>query len=203
MAKVNSDGIVQAAVLLFNRNGYHATSMDDIAQAVSIKKPSLYHHFGSKEEILLAILETGMEQLIQEVHAIVESELNPVEKLRAAIRVHATVIASNPQGAAVFLREDRGLGEDYLDRYLSMRDQFEKLFRSIIAEGIQEGVFRPTDVSIAVHAVLGMVNWMTRWYRQQGRLSADQVADIFVDLFMNGLVDPDQGIDQHPASGDA
>ncbi|HEC21359.1 MAG TPA: TetR/AcrR family transcriptional regulator [Chloroflexi bacterium] len=188
MAKVNRDTIIQAAIHLFNQNGYHATSMRDIARAVHIKKPSLYYHFESKEAILLAILEEGMERLLQDLEAIVASDQDCVTKLRAAIQAHARLIADNPEGAAVFMREDRGLGENYLDQYLARRDHVENLFRSIVQQGIEEGRFRDTDVAITVHGLLGMVNWMTRWYRPDGRLSAGEIADIFADLFMNGLL---------------
>lgn len=187
MAKVTREEIIEAAVRLFNENGYHATSMRDIARTVDIKKPSLYHHFDSKEDILLAILKTGMDHLIAEIEEIAESDRGCEDKLRAAIHSHATLIASNPEGAAVFLREDRGLGDEYLDSYVDRRDHFEALFRQIVQECIDAGVFRATDVAIAVHGLLGMVNWMTRWYRPEGRLSASNIADIFADLFLDGL----------------
>lgn len=187
MAKVTRDEIIGAAVKLFNESGYHATSMRDIARTVDIKKPSLYHHFDSKERILLAILETGMDQLIDEVEAIAVSNQDCETKLRQAIHAHAQLIANNPDGAAVFLREDRGLGSEYLDSYVERRDHFEALFKQIVHEGIDAGVFCSIDVSIAVHGLLGMVNWMTRWYRPEGRLSAPQIADMFADLFIDGL----------------
>ncbi len=187
MAKVTREVIIDAAIHLFNKNGYHATSMQDIARAVAIKKPSIYHHFDSKEAILLAILETGMDYLIQEVEEIVGTDQDCISKLQAAIQVHARYISENPEGAAVFLHEDRGLGQAYLASYLAKRDHFERLFRSIIQQGIEEGVFRPFDVPISVHALLGMVNWMTRWYRPQGRLNATEIAALFTDLFLNGL----------------
>lgn len=187
MAKVTREVIIDAAVRLFNQNGYHATAMRDIARVIDIKKPSIYHHFDSKEDILLAILEQGMDQLVTEIEQIALSEEDSVTKLRLAIKAHAGMIASNPEGAAVFLREDRGLGEHYLEEYLSKRDQVDKLFRSIIREGIAEGKFRTTDISISTQALLGMVNWMTRWYRPEGRLSAEEITDIFFDLFLNGI----------------
>ena len=187
MAKVTRDEIIGAAVKLFNESGYHATSMRDIARTVDIKKPSLYHHFDSKERILLAILETGMDQLISEVEGIVKSGVDCETKLRQAIHAHAQLIADNPDGAAVFLREDRGLGNEYLDSYVERRDHFEALFKHILQDGINAGVFCPTDVSIAVHGLLGMVNCMTRWYQPEGRLTAVQIADIFADLFIEGL----------------
>jgi TetR/AcrR family transcriptional regulator, cholesterol catabolism regulator len=188
MAKVSRDEIIEAAIRLFNINGYHATSMQDIAKAVCIKKPSLYHHFDSKEAILLSILDTGMEWLITEVDAIVESEMDCVAKLRAAVHAHATMIARNPEGAAVFLREDRGLGDGYLSQYVSRRDHFERVIRNIVKQGINEGVFRQTDTTISVNALLGTVNWMTRWYRPDGRLSPVEIADQFADLFLFGLL---------------
>ncbi len=187
MAKVNRDEILEAAVRLFNQNGYHATSMQDIARAINIKKPSLYHHFDSKEAILLAILQTGMNRLIEKVEAIVHSDQDCASKLRAAIHAHAETIASHLEGAAVFLREDRGLGDGYMQQYVSMRDHFERLFRTIVQQGIERGEFRNVDVAITVHGLLGMVNWMTRWYRPEGRLSAAQIADLFANLFLEGL----------------
>ncbi len=190
MTKVNRDDILQAAIHLFNHNGYHATSMQDIARAVAIKKPSLYHHFESKEAILLEILETGMAQLISEMEGIVNSDVPADRKLRDAIQSHARIIAENPEGAAVFMREDRGLGDAYLERYLTSRDRFEKLVRHIVQEGMEQGVFRQTDVTIIVKAVLGMVNWMTRWYRSDGRLSAQEIATFFSDLVLQGLMKP-------------
>nr|MBN1229726.1 TetR family transcriptional regulator [Anaerolineae bacterium] len=188
MAKATRDSIVEAAIALFNQNGYHATSMRDIAREVDIKKPSLYHHFESKEAILLAILETGMTSLIKDVQAIAESDQDCLTKLQQAITRHATLIAENLQGAAVFLREDRGLGEEYLHKYVALRDEFELLFRRIVDECVACGYFRKGDLSISVHALFGMVNWMTRWYRPEGRLSAAEIAEIFFDLFVLGML---------------
>src|SRR5574341_1603893 len=188
MAKVSRDEIIVAAIQLFNHNGYHATTMRDIARAVSIQKPSLYHHFDSKEAILQCILETGMDRLIRELSAIVNADMDCADKLRAAIRAHAMMIAGNPAGAAVFLREDRGLGDEYLRQYLEKRDRFESCFREIIRQGMDAGIFRQADVAITAQALLGMVNWMTRWYRPAGRLTAKEIADQFADVFLHGLV---------------
>ena len=187
MAKISREAIIEAAVSLFNQNGYHATSMQDVAVAVAIKKPSLYHHFTSKEAILLAILESGMDNLIRDLEEIAATDQPASDKLRAAIHAHATRIAGNPQAAAVFLREDRGLGDGYLAQYIARRDQFEGLFRHFVQQAVNDGEFREIDVPVAVHALLGMVNWMSRWYHADGRLTPDQIADSFADLFLQGV----------------
>ena len=196
MPNVHPEDIVDAAIELFSQNGYHATSMRDIAKAVNIRKPSLYHHFDSKEDILLTILKVGMDQLLEELEIIVASDETSITKLRAAIAAHASMIGDNPAGAAVFLREDRGLGDEYLSQYVAKRDRFEAYFREIVTEGVNVGVFRPTDVAISVNALLGMVNWMTRWYRPDGRLSAAEIADHFADLFLEGLLTKEANIEE-------
>lgn len=187
MAKASRGEIIEAAARLFNQNGYHATSMQDVAHAVDLRKPSLYHHFASKEAILLSILEAGMDRLIDELTIIASSQQDCQTKLRTAIHTHARAIANNPEGAAVFLREDRGLGDGYLAHYVAKRDKFEQIFRSIVQDGIAHSEFRSVDVPVAVQALLGMVNWMARWYHPDGRLKADQIADLFADLFLEGL----------------
>jgi AcrR family transcriptional regulator len=186
MAKSSREAIIEAAIHLFNQNGYHATSMQDVAEAVEIKKPSLYHHFTSKEAILLAILEGGMDRIIHDVETISTSDLTCADKIKAVIRAHANILASNPDAAAVFLREDRGLGDDYMEHYIARRDRFERLLRELVQEAVNAGEFRSMDVPVVVQALLGMVNWMTRWYRTGGRLTADEIADSFAELFLHG-----------------
>jgi len=191
MAKISREAIIEAAIRLFNQNGYHATSMQDVANAVAIKKPSLYHHFTSKEAILLAILDAGMDRLIAEMGAIAVADQPGAEKISAAIHAHAAIIAGNPDAAAVFMREDRGLGDGYMTHYLAKRDRFEHLLRDIVQQAVDSGEFRPMDVPVAVQALLGMINWMTRWYHADGRLTAAQIADSFTDLFLNGACSED------------
>jgi AcrR family transcriptional regulator len=191
MSKVSREEIIAAAVRLFFQNGYHATSMQDVAHEVAIKKPSLYHHFESKEAILLAILETGMDKLLADLKSIAASDDDSATKLREAIRAHAVSIAAYPEAAAIFFREDRGLGSGYIDHYIAKRDLFEEAFRTIVNQGVSAGQFRSTDIPITVQAILGMVNWMTRWYRPDGRLKAEQIADSFADMVLSGLVQAD------------
>lgn len=192
MAKISREAIIEAAIHLFNQNGYHATSMQDVAEAVDIKKPSLYHHFTSKEAILLTILETGMDHLIRDIEEIADTDQSGSEKIRAAIHAHANIIAGNPDAAAVFLREDRGLGDGYMVHYVAKRDQFEYLLRGIVQQAVNAGEFHDMDVPVVVQALLGMVNWMSRWYHTDGRLTADQIADSFTELFLHGASAPRQ-----------
>lgn len=186
MTKVTRDDIIEAAIALFREHGYHGTSMRDIARAVGIKKASLYHHFEGKQELLLTILDTGLERLITPLEEILAAEMSPEAKLRAAVHHHASLIANYPGAAALFLYEDRALEEPLRARYVARRDAFEGFFRQILQEGMQDGTFRNGDVAMSTQALLGMVNWMTRWYRPEGRLSVEEIAETFADLFLCG-----------------
>lgn len=190
MSKVRRADIIDAAITLFREHGYHGTSMRDIARAVGIRKASLYHHFEGKQEILLTILDMGLEQLIAPLEDILAAQMSSEAKLRAAMLHHAQLIASHPGTAEFFLYEDRALDEAYRARYVARRDEFERIFRQILQEGVQSGDFRATDVAMSTQALLGMVNWMTRWYRQEGRLSVEEIVETFADLFLCGQLAP-------------
>ena len=189
MSKVNRDEIIDAAIALFYEQGYAGTSMRDIAGAVGIRKPSLYHYFVGKQDLLLTILDIGLEKLIVPLEDILNAEGAPEEKLREAIHHHASLIAENPGVATLFLYEDHALDEEHRAHYVARRDAFEGVFRDILREGMETGVFRNTSVSISVQALLGMVNWMTRWYKPEGALSVAEIADVFADLFLGGQLE--------------
>jgi AcrR family transcriptional regulator len=179
--------ILRSAAQIFRRKGFHGTSMQDIADAVHLQKASLYHHIESKQEILLAILDEALDTLIADLQPIVDSELPPAEKLDAAMRAYIDRMTHNADLAAVLLLEHRSLEPALRDRHVTRRDRFESLWRQIIRQGVQQGVFRPVDEAVTCFALLGVQNWLITWYREGGRLNPEQLADQFVDLFLRGL----------------
>lgn len=182
------DDIIQAAAQIFRQKGYHAASMQDIADAVHLQKASLYHHVDSKQEILLTILDTALDLLIDDLHMVVESNLEPDQKLRQAMRVYIGRLTENADLAAVLLFEYRNLEPELRARHVQRRDRYESLWRQLIKEGMASGYFRATDEALATFALMGVQNWMMTWYREEGRLSAESLADLFCELFLRGLL---------------
>jgi len=180
--------IVEAATRIFREKGYHAASMRDIAGAVGLLKGSLYHHISSKQELLFEIFETGMQAAITTLEDVACSNLPPADKLRLAITRHIEFITGNLDQATVFVMEARALNPTQRRRVIAQRDRFDRLFRGIIQEGIEAGVFRPVDTTVVTFALMGMHNWLILWYREEGRLSPQEIAAIFVDLVLNGLL---------------
>lgn len=190
-APVSREDILEAAAQIFRRKGYHATSMQDIARAVHLQKASLYHHVSSKQEILVALLDRALDLLIAAMEEVLAQPLPPQEKLRRAILSYTRALAEHRDLAAVLLLEFRFLDETVRQRHIRRRDAFERLWRELLKEGQVQGVFHFQRVDLAARAVLGMVNWLVMWYRPDGPLAPEVIAEQFATLALYGLCHPE------------
>ena len=174
---------------LFHANGYAATSVRDIARALDIQGASLYAHVASKEDVLWSIVDgaaTGFESKANEAVAETASS-DPVERLAALVEAHVDVVTADPERASVFVTEWRHLSGDRRAAIATRRDAYEARFRAVIEDGIAVGAFRATDSALAATFILTALNGIATWYRPDGRLSADRIADHYVDLALRSL----------------
>jgi AcrR family transcriptional regulator len=179
--------IIQAAAQIFRQKGYHGTSMQDIADAVHLQKASLYHHVSGKQEILVDILDRALDLLIEDIEEVAKSEIKPEEKVRQAMQAYVGRLTEDTDLAAVLMQEHRSLADDLHAAHIARRDRLESIWREILREGTKSGDFRPTDEVITTFAILGVLNWMISWYQPGGRLSAEEIANQFGDIFLIGL----------------
>jgi TetR/AcrR family transcriptional regulator, cholesterol catabolism regulator len=182
------DDILTAAAQIFSEKGFHAASMQDIALAVELQKASLYYHFASKQEILLALLDQALELLIAEMQTVLDEALPPDQKLRRAMVVYLQTMLEHRQLAAVLLLEHRSLDPELQSRHIPRRDRFERLWRDLIQAGTEQGAFDCTDPALATRGLLGVLNWTITWYRPDGELQPETIAGQFANLFLYGLV---------------
>ena len=180
--------ILEAAAQIFGQKGYHATSMNDIANAVNLQKASLYHHVRSKQEILLSLLNEALDLLFNQIHSVLEKPIPIDEKLCLAIRTYLITLTDQRDLAAVLLLEYRSLDGELLLRHLPRRDRFENLWRDLLLNGVEEGVFLIKDIHMATRALLGLMNWVVTWYREDGALSIDEISIQYADLVLNGYL---------------
>jgi AcrR family transcriptional regulator len=183
--------IDEVASGLFHAHGYAATSVRDIARALDIQGASLYAHVASKEDVLFAIVDRAA-AAFEAAAATAEAETataDPVERLAALVEAHVDVVTSDPRRASVFVTEWRHLSADRRAAMAGRRDAYERRFRDVIADGVAVGAFRSTDTAIAATFVLTALNGIATWYRPDGRLSADAVADQYVDLALRSLTE--------------
>lgn len=189
---MDRDRILEAAAEIFSQKGFHAASMQDIAGAVSLQKASLYHHVSSKQEILLSLLDKALDILIDRMASVVEQPLPPEEKLRQAIISYLAALTQHQHLASVLLLEHRSLAPDLQSRHIPRRNRFEALWRALIQEGIDSGVFCCVEPGLAARSLLGVMNWTITWYRADGPLSAEEIAEEYWNFFMRGLLIRDE-----------
>jgi TetR/AcrR family transcriptional regulator, cholesterol catabolism regulator len=174
---------------LFHANGYAATSVRDIARALDIQGASLYAHVASKEDVLWSIVDgaaTAFESKADE--AVTETTTSDtVERLAALVEAHVDVVTADPERASVFVTEWRHLSGDRRAAIARRRDAYEARFRAVIDDGTGVGAFRATDSALAATFILTALNGIATWYRPDGRLSADRIADHYVDLALRSL----------------
>jgi AcrR family transcriptional regulator len=181
--------ILVAAAQIFSQKGFHATSMQDIAQAVNLQKASLYHHVSSKQEILVDVLDQALDLLIQRMEAVMALPLAPDDMLRQAVQVYLITLLEHRDLAAVLLLEHRNLDPELHARHIPRRDRFEQLWRVLIQQGLDETVFCCSDPAMSARALLGAMHWTITWYRPGGAFTPEEIAAQFSDLFLGGLLD--------------
>lgn len=182
------DGILEAAAQIFSEKGYHAASMQDIAQSVDLQKASLYHHFSSKQEILLSLLDQALDMLIANMQQVIEQPVPVDQKLRQAMLVYLQTMLDHRDLAAVLLLEHRSLKPELQSRHFPRRDRFEHMWRDLIQQGMSNGLFCCVDPALAARGLLGVMNWTITWYRPDGLHRTEIIAEQFSNMFLLGLV---------------
>ena len=182
------EDILEAAAQVFRQKGFHGASMNDIAEAVNLQKASLYHHVSSKQEILLEILGRALQLLLDRISPITSEEIPADKKLRLMIREYMQILADNGDLATVLLFEHRALERRQRARHVPNRDKFELLWRDVLADGVENKIFKCEDIPLTVRALLGLMNWTITWYHPDGEKSIERIADDYSNLLMNGLL---------------
>ncbi|HEY0583197.1 MAG TPA: TetR/AcrR family transcriptional regulator [Chloroflexota bacterium] len=183
-----AEEVYAAALRLFREKGYHATSMQDIAQAVGLYKGSLYHYIGGKEDLLAQVFERGMGSLLDDVERIAsDTSLRPSAQLRLIVAAHVSAVAENLDALTVYLHEFRALAGDSMATVQAQRERYTRLVSDIVSRGVQLGELRTPDVGIATLGLIGMCNWICQWYRPGGRLGPAEIGNYFADLVLDGL----------------
>ena len=177
---------------LFRERGYAATSIRDIARALSVQGASLYAHVTSKEDVLWAIVDRTADRFEAAADRAEEAAASrrpgdAAEAIAALVRAHVGVLTADVDEAGVFVNEWRALGEARRAEILERRDAYQRRFRGHIEAGIAVGAFAMTDPSIAASSVLSALNGIAAWYDPAGRLPADRIADHLVDLVLRML----------------
>lgn len=191
--RVSAERIVATAAALFARDGYHAVGMRDVADALGIRGASLYHHHGSKEQILFAICRTVTAEPVERNLPLLDAAGTPTERLAALVRAHLRHLASRRVEYLVGLHELAALTDEHRAEVADHRRYYHRRVRDTVAAGVRSGEFTARDPQLAAFAILDTLNGISGWYRADGPRPIDEVADEYVALLVGGLLGADLG----------
>jgi len=183
--------ILARSTELFDAKGFGNTSLDDIARAVGITREGIYYYFGNRSEILLSIIQPQSEALLDGLRAIVaDASLDHAARLHAAIRNHLQRFDRYCLEMTVSLRD--GYFDDAASDVRVAMDriwkEYEVMWTEIIRAGQAAGAFRATgDPKMFAFGILGMCNWLARWYDPRGPIGVDEIIESYLDLLSHGL----------------
>ncbi len=187
---IRKQKIIDTAAMLFYKKGYRSTTLGDVAKLLDISKAALYHYVGSKEEILTIIYYQTFETIFRDTHEISDMPLRADEKLRRIIRNHIkNIIVRNLSMFSVFFSEESQLPQKDSRKIREKKRRYTKVLEKIIEEGMSQGLFRRVDPRLQAYGILGMCNWVYKWYKtDQSAYSPDEIADTFIALLEAGYL---------------
>ena len=181
------EAIIDTSARLFARQGYHATGIMDLCAANDLGKGALYHYIGSKEELLAAIHDRVMDEVMVGAARAEEGGGSPSQQLVLLGSELLDVIHRYPDHVWVFLHEFPALTGARAERFRSRRREYEGCVERVLRAGITSGEFRNVDPWLTARAWFGMHNYTYLWLKPGGRLDARAVAQPFADIFMRGI----------------
>jgi AcrR family transcriptional regulator len=179
--------VLRRAIALFNRRGYDATSIGDLASDLGVTKSAVYHHFDSKESILAAALDEALEELSGVIDAAeADRDADAHDRLTSAIRASVQILVAHLPAVTLLLRV-RG-NSPLEQRALQRRRRLDEQLARLVHDAAAEGALRSdVDAELISRLVFGMVNSLVEWVRPDGALDAATLGDTVVSVVVDGL----------------
>lgn len=177
--------ILAVSAALFAKKGYHATGVAELSAAVGLGAGALYHHIGSKEKLLFEICRPHIQEVVDLGEQLLEDpDLSARDKLSRLARKHMQNVAERTVELRVTLREIDSLTGSRRRQMQLLRDRVEKIWKQVVEKGCEKGELDDVD-PLFVKVVLGALNYSVLWYRPDGLLSPDEIADRTLALMLD------------------
>lgn len=180
--------IYRTAAQIILRKGYDATSVNDIANALGMTKAGLYHYISGKKELLFDIMNFGLDELDEEVAIPAKAIADAESRLRFMILSHAQLVTRGQGAITILVDEVTALTPAQGRKITRRKREYFDYLRDLLDELKTEGRLHDVDTTAATFCLLGMINWLSRWFRQDGHLTAEQAASEIVKIALNGLL---------------
>ncbi|KRB87064.1 TetR/AcrR family transcriptional regulator [Noviherbaspirillum sp. Root189] len=180
------DAVLRTAAQMFNEKGFHATSLDEVAERLHITKPTLYYYVKNKDDILFQCVSRGLALLQDAIRVVGQSGGTAEDKLYAAMRQYAEIVTMDFGMCVIRVGEDP-LPLESRKKLRSMKGAIDTEFRQLIEQGIAEGTMAPCDPKMAAFTIAGALSWIGRWYSPDGPMHPDDIATQVINLLSFGI----------------
>lgn len=180
------EAVLRTAVALFNKRGLHGTSLDDVAKALNVTKPTIYHYFSGKDEILFECVRRGVDSIRQAGEAAAMSGGSAIDRLKAYMREYAIVVTTD-FGICVTRTADHELSAAARTRFRAGKREIDTAIRKVVEEGMKDGTIAKGDPRMMTFTLAGSLNWIAQWYDPKGSYTPQQIADSCVETLVRGI----------------
>ena len=184
VSKLKRERIISTAVELFHNNGLSKTTLEAVAKRMNVTKPFIYSHFKSKDDLLAEICSRGIRSSLDVLNRVALAEGSVTDKFRTMAHDFMLAVIENQGHIAIYTREEKHLSKESRAAINQMRREFDRKICALLNEGIATGEFVVDDVQLASLAIGGIISWSYVWYRQDGRLTANETAERVADLVL-------------------
>jgi AcrR family transcriptional regulator len=181
--------VLLAAVRMFNERGFHTTSLDDVAASLGVTKPVIYHYLGNKDQVLLECVRIGLAQLREAAEAARTECGNGLDRLKAFLRRYAEINMGD-FGKCIIRTGDEALSPQSRQEFRALKREIDLAMRALIEAASADGSAQVDDVRMTAFTLAGALNWPARWYRDDGALSSDAIAERMVNILCAGMYPP-------------
>lgn len=181
---LKTEVLYQVAAAAFRRNGYHGTSLVDVAKTLGVSKATLYYYVKNKQDLLFQCHLVAADQALATICD--DPSMTGLEQLRRSVTAYIASIIGEDSYSVVIL-EERSLTEDQLRVVIEKRDVFERRLQDVVRRGLEDGSILPCNPKFAVFCILGAANWVTKWHRPEGAWTVREIAEAAASLVYRGL----------------
>jgi AcrR family transcriptional regulator len=180
--------LLDAALALFEVNGFNGTGVNEIVQSAGVTKGAFYHHFSSKDELLQMFHDRFLDELLDQADRALAQSDSPEEQLRQLIHANVKNSEEYRSEITVFFNEYRRLSEASFGQIKKRRDAYQQIVADVIGRGIEAGQFRPLpSTQVMAFGVIGMCTWTYRWFDPEGPMDLDTIAAMYAETLLTGL----------------
>lgn len=183
--------MLEVAARLFKERGYRGATLQDVADEIGLTRTAIYHYFSSKEQLLYCILEEALKDAVARFEAIAGSDAPPEQRMHSMVQEYISLVIRHTPSWWVLLSDgEQNLPPRQYRRLHRFVRQQDSIMQKIFQEGIESGKFSRLNPKIAVFAIAGMCNWLSRWYDPKGDVGPDILAGIFMHILEHGYLAP-------------